>query len=135
MNGNEILEQARAARAKMEQAMQYVPDEAGAGYASFFPAWQVGQSYPAGDRFRWEGNLYRVLQEHTSQGDWPPDKAVSLYVRIADPAEEWPEWVQPLGAHDAYPQGAKVSHQGKHWVSEIDANTYEPGVYGWAEQY
>ena len=64
----------------------------------------------------------------------PPDKAVSLYVRIADPAEEWPEWVQPLGAHDAYPQGAKVSHQGKHWVSEIDANTYEPGVYGWAEQ-
>ena len=135
MNGNEILEQARAARAKMEQAMQYVPDEAGAGYTSFFPAWQVGQSYPAGDRFRWEGNLYKVLQEHTSQGDWPPDKAVSLYVRIADPAEEWPEWVQPLGAHDAYPQGAKVSHQGKHWVSEIDANTYEPGVYGWAEQY
>ena len=39
-----------------------------------------------------------------------------------------------MGAHDAYPQGAKVSHQGKHWVSEIDANNYEPGVYGWAEQ-
>ena len=134
MNSAMILAQARAARAKMEQAMQYVPDEAGAEYASFFPAWQVGKAYPAGDRFRWEGNLYKVLQEHTSQGDWSPDKAVSLYVRIADPAEEWPEWVQPLGAHDAYPQGAKVSHQGKHWVSEIDANTYEPGVYGWAEQ-
>lgn len=135
MDSEMILAQARAARRKIEQAMRYVPDEAGAEYASFFPAWQVGQSYPAGDRFRWEGNLYKVLQEHTSQGDWPPDKAVSLYVRIADPAEEWPEWVQPLGAHDAYPQGAKVSHQGKHWVSEIDANTYEPGVYGWAEQY
>lgn len=135
MDSEMILAQARAARRKIEQATRYVPDEAGAGYTSFFPAWQVGQAYPAGDRFRWEGNLYKVLQEHTSQGDWPPDKAVSLYVRIADPAEEWPEWVQPLGAHDAYPQGAKVSHQGKHWVSEIDANTYEPGVYGWAEQY
>ena len=133
MDSEMILAQARAARRKIEQAMRYVPDEAGAEYASFFPAWQVGKAYPAGDRFRWEGNLYKVLQEHTSQGDWPPDKAVSLYVRIADPAEEWPEWVQPLGAHDAYPQGAKVSHQGKHWVSEIDANTYEPGVYGWAQ--
>ena len=42
-------------------------------------------------------------------------------------------WGKPLGAHDAYPQGAKVSHRGKHWVSEIDANTYEPGVYGWEQ--
>ena len=99
MDSEMILAQARAARRKIEQATRYVPDEAGAGYTSFFPAWQVGQAYPAGDRFRWEGNLYKVLQEHTSQGDWPPDKAVSLYVRIADPAEEWPEWVQPLGAH------------------------------------
>ena len=108
--------------------------------ADLYVPWEVGKGYLTGKVVKYGANptgatqLYKVLQEHTSQGDWPPDKAVSLYVRIADPAEEWPEWVQPLGAHDAYPQGAKVSHQGKHWVSEIDANTYEPGVYGWAEQ-
>ena len=45
MNSAMILAQARAARAKMEQAMQYVPDEAGAEYASFFPAWQVGKGF------------------------------------------------------------------------------------------
>lgn len=47
--------------------------------------------------------------------------------------EEWPEWVQPTGAHDAYALGAQVSHNGRHWTSDIDANTYEPGVYGWTE--
>ena len=47
--------------------------------------------------------------------------------------EEYPEWVQPTGAHDAYAQGAKVSHNGKKWTSDIAANTYEPGVYGWTE--
>ena len=49
------------------------------------------------------------------------------------PAEEWPEWSQPLGAHDAYSKGAKVSHNGKHWISDLDANVWEPGQYGWTE--
>ena len=47
--------------------------------------------------------------------------------------EEYPEWVQPTGAHDAYAQGAKVNHNGKKWTSDIPNNTYEPGVYGWTE--
>ena len=49
------------------------------------------------------------------------------------PSEEYPEWVQPTGAHDAYAQGAKVSHNGKKWTSDIAANVWEPGVYGWTE--
>lgn len=50
-----------------------------------------------------------------------------------EPEDEYPEWVQPTGAHDAYAQGAKVSHNGKKWTSDIPANVYEPGVYGWTE--
>ena len=50
-----------------------------------------------------------------------------------EPEDEYPEWVQPTGAHDAYAQGAKVSHNGKKWTSDIPNNTYEPGVYGWTE--
>jgi len=41
--------------------------------------------------------------------------------------------VQPIGAQDAYPLGAKVSHDGKHWVSAAANNVWEPGVYGWEE--
>jgi len=47
--------------------------------------------------------------------------------------EEWPEWIQPTGAHDAYNIGDKVSHNSKHWINTINANVYEPGVYGWDE--
>ncbi len=79
------------------------------------------------------GKLYRVLQAHRSQADWTPDVAVSLFVQINDPGEEWPEWIQPVGAQDAYAKGAKVSHNASHWVSDVDTNVWEPGVYGWAQ--
>ena len=84
-------------------------------------------------RVQYEGYLWKCIQSHTSQISWNPKDAHSLWVRIDDPAEEWPEWRQPEGAHDAYAKGAKVTHNEKHWVSDIDANVYEPGVYGWAE--
>lgn len=98
-----------------------------------FDEWAVDTKYAEGKRLRYEGILYKVLQEHTSQPDWTPDKAVSLFVRVDDPSVEFPEWRQPTGAHDAYAEGAKVSHNEKHWISTIPANTYEPGVYGWNE--
>lgn len=49
------------------------------------------------------------------------------------PSDEYPEWKQPAGAHDAYAQGAKVSHKGKKWTSDVGGNVWEPGVYGWTE--
>lgn len=42
-------------------------------------------------------------------------------------------WVQPTGAHDAYPLDFEVSHNGKMWRSTTPANVWEPGVSGWAE--
>lgn len=99
-----------------------------------YPVWNKDEyPYFAGERVTYNGAYYRCIQEHTSQEDWTPDVAVSLWVPIADPAEEWPEWKQPTGAHDAYQKGDKVSHNDKHWISDIDANAYEPGVYGWTE--
>lgn len=99
-----------------------------------YPDWNP-EEYPyfAGERVTYDGLYYRCIQNHTSQSGWAPDIAVSLWVPIDDPAEEWPEWKQPAGAHDAYNKGDKVSHNDKHWISDIDANVYEPGVYGWTE--
>lgn len=42
-------------------------------------------------------------------------------------SDTWPQWKQPTGASDAYSIGEKVSHTGKHWVSDMDANIWEPG--------
>ena len=57
----------------------------------------------------------------------------ALWSKIGDPAEECQAWSQPLGAHDAYSAGDKVSHNGKRWVSDLDGNVWEPGTYGWSE--
>lgn len=101
---------------------------------SVYPSWDSnGYSYFAGEKVSYEDKYYRCIQNHTSQADWTPDTAVSLWVSISDPSEEYPEWVQPTGAHDAYSKGDKVSHNEKHWVSDVDSNVWEPGVYGWSE--
>lgn len=103
-------------------------------HAEMFAMWETGIAYAVGNIRRYtDGKLYRCLQAHTSQPDWTPDAAVSLWVCTSDPAEEWPAWSQPVGAHDAYAKGAKVSHKNKHWISTCDANVWEPGAYGWEE--
>lgn len=105
-----------------------------AEHADLFAPWAVPVNYKAGQIRRYtDGQLYQCLQDHTSQEDWTPDASPSLWKRVADPAEEWPEWSQPVGAQDAYAKGAKVSRNGKHWTSDLDGNVWEPGVYGWTE--
>ena len=90
-------------------------------------------AYAAGNIRQHNGELFRCVQAHTSQADWTPDATASLWKKVGDPTEEWPAWSQPIGAHDAYNSGDKVSHNGKHWASNVDANVWEPGVYGWTE--
>ena len=47
--------------------------------------------------------------------------------------DEWPEFVQPTGAHDAYNTGDKVTYNGKHYISTMDGNVWNPDAYpaGW----
>lgn len=109
-------------------------DDVTAGeHADLFSSWAYPVAYKTGDIRRYRGELYRCVQDHTSQADWAPDIAASLWVKISDPTEEWPKWAQPVGAHDSYNTGDKVSHNGRHWISAVDGNVWEPGVYGWEE--
>ena len=129
----DILEQAQAIRSAMNTSTRYMPDDVAFEQPKgSYDAWSgEDENYELNDIRVYGDELYRCITAHTSQADWTPGTAVSLWVRISDPAEEWPEWIQPLGAHDAYAQGAEVSHDGKHWTSDINASVYEPGVYGW----
>ena len=101
--------------------------------ADLFAEWSPGINYTVGSLRRYGGTLYRCVTEHTSQEGWEPDKAASLWSVTADPREEGPAWSQPIGAHDAYNAGDKVSHNGKHWTSDTAGNVWEPGTYGWTE--
>lgn len=98
-----------------------------------FPSWKTDTDYILDDRVKYNGELYKMIQPtHHSQDNWTPDVAVSIWVKVDDPSIEWPEWRQPTGAHDAYKNGAKVSHNGKHWINTYgDGNNWEPGVFGW----
>ena len=124
---------ARKLRKAIEKTAVKLTDSEAFDVAELFPMWKTDHAYETGDRVQYESKLYKCLQAHTSQADWKPSEAVSLWVEVADPAIEYPEWVQPTGAHDAYMTGDKCSHNEKHWISEADNNIWEPGVYGWRE--
>lgn len=84
-----------------------------------------GVKYKKNQVLAWDGELVKVVQAHTSQPDWSPDAAPSLFARfIAD--GQVVAWVQPTGAHDAYDLGQQVAHNGRLWESDVDANTWEP---------
>jgi hypothetical protein len=103
-------------------------------HPSLFPTWTSKWTGKAGTILMDEGGLYRSLHDVTNVGqNTKPSSTPSMWVRVADPTEEYPEWVQPLGAQDAYQMGAKSSHNNKNWVSTVDNNVWEPGVYGWEE--
>lgn len=125
------LENALKMRPYIEKAAASLSDAEALEVPTMFPAWAAGKSYSTDERIEYSGTLYRCVQAHTSQADWVPPATPTLWVVVS--LEEWPEWVQPTGAHDAYDAGAKVSHAGKHWTSNVDANVWEPGVYGWTE--
>ena len=96
-----------------------------------YPHWTTDLAVTEGERLQHNGILYRCVQAHTTQPDWTPDITPALWVVVS--LEEFPEWVQPTGAHDAYNTGDKVTHNGVKYVSTVDANVWEPGVAGWSE--
>lgn len=104
---------------------------------SVYPKYKVGVSYKVKEIFSYGENsvgdpqLYQVLQAHTSSAERTPDTAVSLYKKVGVTDDGVAEWVQPLGATDAYNTGDVVSHKGELYESTCDANVWEPGVYGW----
>ena len=127
-------ERARALRPYIEKASVSLTDEDALQAVELFPKWVTGRAYAVDERLQYNGVLYRVIQAHTSQADWTPDITPALFVVVS--LDEWPEFVQPTGAHDAYKKGDKITFEGKHYISLIDANVYSPTAYpaGWQEQ-
>ena len=122
---------AKQLRALIEALSASLSDETALTGVELFPPWNVGKSYATGDRLQYEGTLYKCVQGHTSQADWTPPVTPALWTAVS--IDAYPAGVQPTGAHDAYSKGDKVTHSGKHWASDVDNNTWEPGVYGWTE--
>lgn len=98
-----------------------------------YPEWKEEVDYIVDQRVLFNKVLYKVLQAHTSQADWTPDVSASLFAKVLIPNENviYP-WEQP-DSTNPYKVGDKVTHNDKTWVSTVDNNVWEPGVYGWNE--
>ncbi len=162
---NELASQQLDTRARMDAVLPFVIDyvagltgfknkypEAAAAYAAAKEeateveeaetelkkdwVFHIGEFVNVGDEVVYNGNVYEVIQAHTLQADWIPDQTQALYRLKGQPGEEWPEWIQPTGAHDTYKKGDKVTYKGQHYVSLIDNNSWSPEAYpaGWELQ-
>lgn len=127
------LDEAMRVRPLIERAAQSLSDADALEAVTLYPHWAAGVEYEVGTRVQHRGILYTVLQTHTSQSDWAPDAAPSLFAKVLIPDPDViAAWEQPESTNP-YMAGDKVSHNGKIWVSDIDNNVWEPGVYGWTE--
>jgi len=103
-------------------------------HPKLFIEWDENWTGKAGTIVTDNGNLYRSIHDVlTPAQNTKPSETPSMWTQIGNPQEEYPEWYQPTGAHDAYSMGDKVSHSDKHWKSIVNNNVWEPGVYGWEE--
>lgn len=107
-----------------------------------YDEWEIGVGYKAGQKVKHNGKVFEVVQSHTSQADWTPDSTPALFKEYLNTeikhddgttTEVVSEFKQPLGAHDAYKQGDKVSFNGKVYKSKNDGNVHSPEAYpqGW----
>lgn len=136
MNRIAMAEQMRRA---LQMFASSLTDEQAMEVACVYDHWTVGKAYTVGEFITYGENavgdpqLYKVVQAHTSQADWTPDKTASLFTPIGLDEKGYPVWSQPTGSHDAYNKGDIVDYNGTLYRSLIDGNTYSPDAYpaGW----
>ena len=125
------LSRAMELRVIIEEAMSKEDDSVVLEIPQLLPEWKAGIAYTTGKKIQYGGVVWKVLQDHTSQEGWEPGAAPSLFAEVLIPDPDViPEWKQP-DSTNPYMTGDKVTHNGSAWVSTIDNNVWEPGVYGW----
>lgn len=130
LNAGEVLQVVFATQPTL---IEQLPDESLARMAPYMQEWEPDAVYQVGNLRSYLELPYRCLQTHKSQETWNPADAPSLWAKVLIPDPSViPEWEQPSSTNP-YMKGDKVKHNGKTWVSDIDNNVWEPGVYGWTE--
>lgn len=126
-------EAALKAKPILQKGAQHLDDAEALEVKGIYAEWEAGVAVKVHEKRIYGDRLYRCLQAHTTQEAWNPVEATSLWAKVLIPVEDdIPEWEQPESTNP-YMAGDKVTHNGKTWVSDVDNNVWEPGVYGWSE--
>ena len=120
-------------RGIIEKAAQFLDDETALEAVTLHPAWASEKEYAVNFKVRFGGVLYRCLTAHRAQEGWTPVNAPSLWAEVLAEEGQILPWQQP-DSTNPYGKGDKVTHNGSVWVSDVDNNVWEPGVYGWSKE-
>lgn len=120
-------------RPYLQKGAQTLGDADALAIKTVYPTWSETGSYKVDEKVLFLKVLYKCITEHDAQKGWEPANASSLWAKvlIPDPGVI-PEWEQP-DSTNPYKKDDKVTHNNKKWISIIDDNVWEPGVYGWEE--
>lgn len=117
----------------LKPVLDILDDEQALEFTNLYPVWVSGRVYSLGDRVNYNNVLYKCITAHTSQTEWLPDVSSSLWAKVLISEDgDILAWTQP-DSTNPYMTGDKVTHNDKTWVSAVDNNVWEPGVYGWDE--
>lgn len=94
-------------RGVIETEAQSLDDHTALTVANLYPEWAADTAYAAGRKVRHSGKLWRVIQPHTSQVGWEPERAPALWEQInethagtqADPIPYSGSMALELGKH------------------------------------
>lgn len=129
--GNDLTD----AKCEYQTSLMFISDDVALKIPDVFPDWNGGGvEYKKDTKITYNGVLYKVLQDHTSQASWTPDTAPSLFAKVLVTGDEDtpPEWQQP-DSTNAYMIGDRVTFEGHVYESLIDNNVWKPTDYpqGW----
>lgn len=131
--GISTVTEAEQLRQELNEIIGEMTDEEAIERSILFPKWGIGKQYTINERIRYGGRIFKVLQNHTSQEDWTPSRAPSLFAEILTSETGEPqEWQQPSSTNP-YLTGDKVIYNGQIYESLIDNNVWSPADYptGW----
>lgn len=118
----------------LQKGAQTLDDADALAIKTVYPTWSETGSYKVDEKVLFLEVLYKCITKHDAQLGWEPVSAPSLWAKVLIPDPDViSEWEQP-DSTNPYRKGDKVKHNGKTWVSDVDNNVWEPGVYGWTEE-
>lgn len=118
----------QAVKKMLAQSTEDLSDEDALAVAALYPTWisKVGEQVSVGERYWYDGKLYKVVQAHTVQENWTPDVSASLFTEVT--IDEWPEYVTPSSVNP-YMTGDKVTYNGHHYICKMDNCVWSPDDY------
>lgn len=87
MTKTELTAAVQTRLAETKTALSRLDDETALEVTVLFPEWKPNTAYAVDERILYADKLYRVVQAHTSQSDWTPDKTPALFAEVAKPGQ------------------------------------------------